>query len=88
MIPELEATSNKVSGVVSPSPNLPVDVEEKMANLVPVLSKISMSAVKDAPFLNSHTPVTVSSCDNDAGPPAPQSKAMVVSRVPDAVRAK
>jgi hypothetical protein len=53
VIPDEEAISNNVSGVTSPSPNLPVEVDEKMANLVPVLSKISTSAVKEAPFLNS-----------------------------------
>ena len=33
VIPELDAISKKASGVVSPSPNLPNEVEEKMANI-------------------------------------------------------
>ena len=31
VIPELEAISKNVSGVLSPSPNLPDDLDEKMA---------------------------------------------------------
>ena len=39
VIPDWEATSKKVSGVVSPSPNLPREAEEKMAKklLFPLL---------------------------------------------------
>ena len=37
-IPELEAISKKASGVMSPSPNLPKEVEEKMAKPGPELS--------------------------------------------------
>ena len=59
VIPDWEDTSKNVSGVISPSPNLPDEAEEKMANLVPVLSNISISAVNDAPFLNSQYPVIV-----------------------------
>ena len=33
VIPELDAISKNVSGVVSPSPNLPNEVDEKMANI-------------------------------------------------------
>ena len=51
--PDEEAISKKASGVVSPRPNLPEEVDEKMANLVPVSSKMSRSADIDAPFLNS-----------------------------------
>ena len=35
--PDELAISKKASGVVSPSPNLPSEVEEKMANILPVL---------------------------------------------------
>ena len=71
--PEDDAISKNASGVTSPSPNLPVDVDEKMANLMPVLSKISISAVNEVPFVNSQSPVTLSASDSDAGPPLPQS---------------
>ena len=67
-MPDWEAISKKVSGVESPKENLPREVEEKMANLVPVSSKISMSAVKEAPFLNSQNPVIVSLLALEAGP--------------------
>ena len=52
---------------------------------VPDTSKL---VVTDAPLEKVHTPETVSFCDNEAGPPAPQSKATVTSNAPEAVKAK
>ena len=66
--PDEEAISKYASGVVSPSPNLPREVEEKTANLSPVSSETSKSAEKEAPFLNSHCLMIVCSVDLEAGP--------------------
>ena len=66
VIPDEDATSKNVSGVVSPNPNLPSEVEEKM-NL-----EIELSWNRTS-LLNIQSPVTVSFCDRDAGPPLPQS---------------
>ena len=71
-IPEEEAISKNVSGVVSPSPNLPRETEEKTANGVLELSYISRSAVKEAPFLNSHCLTMDCSIDLEATPVVPQ----------------
>ena len=38
VIPDEDATSKKASGVTSPSPNLPSEVEEKMPKAKPELS--------------------------------------------------
>src|SRR3989344_4277244 len=66
--PDEEAISKYASGVVSPSPNLPSEVEEKMANLSPESSETSKSAEREAPFLNSHCLTMVCSIDLEAGP--------------------
>ena len=58
--PELDATSKNASGVESPNPNLPDEVEEKMAKILSELLWNSTSLEKDAPALNSQKPVTVS----------------------------
>ncbi len=52
---------------------------------VPPTSKL---VVTDAPLEKVHIPVAISFCDNEAGPPLPQSKAIVVSNEPEALRAK
>ena len=58
--PELDAISKNASGVESPNPNLPDEVEEKMAKILSELLWNSTSLEKDAPALNSQKPVTVS----------------------------
>ena len=61
VIPEVEATSKNVSGVVSPTPNLPKEVEEKI-NLVMELSW------KLTSLLKVHSPVIVWLALLEAGP--------------------
>ena len=59
-MPDEEATSKKVSGVESPRPNLPNEAEEKMARKALELSyifKLAEATEKEAPFLNSQSPV-------------------------------
>ena len=61
VIPELDATSKKVSGVTSPNPNLPDDTVENLAKVEPP-SWISRSLV------NLQPQDIVSSNALDAGP--------------------
>src|SRR3989344_1316899 len=72
-VPEADAISKKASGEESPSPNLPREVEAKMAKILSELLWNSTSLEKEAPALKSQNPVTDSDSDNEAGPPAPQS---------------
>jgi hypothetical protein len=58
--PELLATSKYASGVESPSPNLPSEVEEKMAKMESELLWNSTSLEKEAPALKSQNPKTLS----------------------------
>ena len=78
-MPDELAISKNVSGVVSPKPNLPNEVEAKM-NLSVELSWNNTS------LLNIQSPVTVSSWDKEAGPPAPQSKEMEASVVSELLK--
>ena len=70
VIPDDDAISKNVSGDESPRPNLPLEAEEKIANIevVAVLSQNSTSLEKEAPLLNSQNPVIVSLADLEAGP--------------------
>ena len=83
---ELENSSKLRELDVTPRPEKrepPILSDEILA--VPPTSKL---VVTDAPLLKVHTPVAISFSERLAGPPAPQSKAIVVSNVPEAVNAK
>ena len=72
-MPEELAISKNVSGVVSPKPNLPSEVEAKMnLSVEPSWNNTSL--------LNTQSPVIVSSADLEAGPLA-QSK-LIEDQVP------
>ena len=65
--PDELAISKYASGVMSPSPNLPDEVVANLAKAVPDILLTTKSPSKI------QSPETVSSCESEAGPPAPQS---------------
>src|SRR3989344_9621077 len=67
VMPDDDAISKKASGVMSPSPNLPDEIEENLAKALPPMLLTIKSLLKTQP------PETVSASDKEAGPPAPQS---------------
>src|SRR3989344_2244324 len=82
VMPELLAISKKASGVTSPNPNLPKETVENLANGVEAVFLTTKSLSKSQP------PETVSSCDKEAGPPAPQSNLTITSAESEALKAK
>src|SRR3989344_8190662 len=64
--PDGEEISKNASGVISPKPNLPSEVEAKINLPVP-------PSWNNTSLLNIQSPVTVSFWDKEAGPPEPQS---------------
>ena len=80
--PDELAISKYASGVESPSPNLPNEVEEKTPRKVPELSLISRSAWKEAPWVNSQKPVIRSPILLEAGPLIQSRRTKALDEVP------
>src|SRR3989338_5442235 len=65
---------------------LAVPPTSNLVSMVPPELMPKLPDESDALAPNVHLPVIVSFCESDAGPPAPQSRFIIVSEVPEAVR--